>query len=62
MLELRPEVQAFAEQMELKLMANDHKGGWKDCNLAYLYGCLGEELAELMAAITLNRPAAIWAS
>lgn len=29
MIELRPEVQAFAEAMELKLRQNDHKGGWK---------------------------------
>ncbi len=28
MIELRPEVRAFAEAMEMKLRQNDHKGGW----------------------------------
>jgi hypothetical protein len=33
---LRPEVQWFAEQMELALQANDHKLGWKDCSKDWL--------------------------
>jgi SOS-response transcriptional repressor LexA len=33
---LRPEVQWFAEQMELALQANDHKTGWKDCSKDWL--------------------------
>jgi len=33
---LRPEVQWFAEQMELMLQANDHKQGWSSESSEYL--------------------------
>ena len=45
-IELRPIVKWFAEQMELQLRANDWKGGWDDCPLAYLNGRLREETVE----------------
>ncbi|WP_179223761.1 hypothetical protein [Paenibacillus tyrfis] len=44
---LRPEVSWFAEQMELTLRRNDHKGGWKECSFVYLYQRLNEEIQEL---------------
>lgn len=34
--DLRPEVLAFAHEMEKQLRANEHKGGWKDCRLSFL--------------------------
>jgi len=37
-IELRPEVQWFAEQMELALRENDHKTGWRDEHQSWLYG------------------------
>ncbi len=50
-IELRPEVQAFAERMERALLSNDHKGGWDDCRDEYLLGRLEDELLELRKAI-----------
>ncbi len=47
MIELRPEVQAFAEAMELKLRQNDHKGGWKREGHRWLLLRAHEELTEL---------------
>ena len=44
---LRPEVRWFAEQMELQLRANDHKGGWQNDHHQTLIGRLQEETAEL---------------
>jgi|AGTN01.1.fsa_nt_gi hypothetical protein len=35
-IELRPEVQKFAEAMELLLRANEHKTSWKICQQNYL--------------------------
>ena len=46
MIELRPEVQKFAEAMELKLRENDHKGGWKKCKAADLFLRASEEFRE----------------
>ena len=46
-IRLRPELQWFAEQMELRLRANDYKGGWEASPLAYLNGRLREEMNEL---------------
>lgn len=54
---LRPEVRWFAEQMELKLRANDHKPGWKDDAVVDLLTRLEEELAELREAIDESEPA-----
>src|ERR1035437_1393282 len=49
--EVRPAVKWFAEQMEAKLKANDHKGGWKNCTLQYLSMRLTQERKELYDAI-----------
>ena len=46
-IELRPDVQWFAEQMELKLRENDHKGGWEGVTPLWLMARLREELDEL---------------
>lgn len=35
-MKLRPEVQKFAEEMEKQLRANEHKGGWEDCDSGFL--------------------------
>jgi len=51
-VELRPALRWFAEQMELKLRANDHKGGWNQCSLQYLFEKLDEEVGELSATLT----------
>ena len=37
----------FAEEMEKKLRANDHKDGWHDCSLNWLFDRLLEEVEEL---------------
>jgi len=43
----RAEVRWFAEQMELTLRANEHKGGWQNCNHDYLMSRLHEEVEEI---------------
>ena len=50
-IELRPEVQWFAEHMELALQANDHKGGWRHDSCSALLIRLREETDELKAAL-----------
>lgn len=50
-LNARPAVKWFAERMERKLLANDHKGGWRDCDLQYLSVRLTQERKELFDAI-----------
>ena len=47
MLELRPEVAAFAQAMEAQLRANDHKPGWKDEDRGDLMERLHDEVGEL---------------
>lgn len=52
MIELRPEVRAFAEAMELKLRKNDHKGGWKEESVrGFLFKRVQEETSELNFAL-----------
>lgn len=46
-LKLRPEVEKFSATMECVLRDNDHKGGWDDCDLSWLYKRLKEEVEEL---------------
>lgn len=46
-LTLRPEVEAFAQAMERKLLANDHKGGWRCDDPHALLDRLHDEAAEL---------------
>lgn len=43
----------FADKMESRLQANDHKGklGWRECDMDYLQVKLLEELSEAMMAI-----------
>lgn len=53
--EVRPQVQTFAEAMELKLSANDHKGQWKsygsESAVEWFFARMLEEVDELRAAI-----------
>jgi len=51
MADLRPAVRQFAERMEERLVANDHKGGWKGCSDRYLLSKLTEEYVELFRAV-----------
>ncbi len=44
---MRKEVRLFASWMEAMLQKNDHKGGWKDEDLSYLFYRLEEEIEEL---------------
>lgn len=52
-MKLRESVRWFAERMEEKLKANDHKGGWRNgnCTLQYLSMRLTQERKELKKAI-----------
>lgn len=50
-VDLSVEVKAFAVAMEAKLRANDHKGGWKQSPVTYLFSRLEEEVAELKKAV-----------
>lgn len=50
-IQLRPEVRAFAEAMELALQQNDHKGGWSGCSELYLVERMREEEAELVKTL-----------
>lgn len=43
----RPEVVAFADAMEARLRANDHKGGWQQCSVDWLLARLIQEAGEL---------------
>ena len=45
---MRLAVEAFAEEMENKLLRNDHKGGWATCDLTYLERKLLEEIIEYL--------------
>ncbi len=49
----RSEVQWFAEQMEVKLRANDHKGGWRDESLFYFVNRIADEWRELNHTVDL---------
>lgn len=48
---LRPEVAWFAEQMELALRKNDHKGGWEHEDEKWLVKRIADERGELKRAI-----------
>jgi PRTRC genetic system protein C len=47
----RPVVKAFANFMEIRLRANDHKGGWEDVDPLWLLGRLQENVADLAAEL-----------
>lgn len=48
---LRKEVVRFSHLMENQLRENDHKGGWSECTVSYLWSRLIEELNELKIAV-----------
>ncbi len=47
----RPEVILFARAMEHELRVNDRKPGWKDKDVVYFLGRIGDETRELKRAI-----------
>lgn len=47
---LRPELLAFAEQMEKKLRKNDHKRGWREQPIEALFRLLKIEVQEFEVA------------
>jgi hypothetical protein len=49
--ELRPEVVAFAEAMEMQLRKNDWKKHWRHCTGAYLFNRLRGEVNELSRSV-----------
>ena len=49
---VRPAVAVFAQRMEERRAANDHKGGWERCPDNYLLSKLAEEHGELRHAVT----------
>ncbi|MCM3704035.1 hypothetical protein [Paenibacillus macerans] len=49
--QLRESVEWFAQQMEMKLRENDHKGGWDNCEINYLFSRLNEEVKELKSSV-----------
>ncbi|WP_017814425.1 hypothetical protein [Paenibacillus shenyangensis] len=55
---VRDEVADFAIGMEEVLVKNDHKSGWKECDLAYLMDRLFQEMQEVYAAIGQGESAA----
>lgn len=55
-IRLRKEVRLFAEQMELKLRKNDHKGHWDVCRPGYLIDRLKEETKELEKILYSENP------
>lgn len=48
-IKLRTEIQWFAEQMELTLRKNDHKGGWGECERSFLLDRLESNYHSLWA-------------
>jgi len=56
---LRPAVKWYAERMEETLKRNDHKGGWRRCDLRYLSMRLTQERKELAEAIASKDSARI---
>jgi hypothetical protein len=48
----RKEVRWFAQFMEARLRANDHKGGWLDCPIESLLPRIYDEYRELLNAVT----------
>ncbi|MBN2257841.1 MAG: hypothetical protein JW704_08450, partial [Anaerolineaceae bacterium] len=53
-ISIRPALLKFAELMEEKLRANDHKGGWDDETTTYLFKRLKEEVGELEEALKMR--------
>jgi hypothetical protein len=55
-IELRPEVRAFAEAMEAKMLANDHSGGWDATDHDYIW----TEIHRHLGKMTLHAYHAKW--
>ena len=51
---MRKQVEAFAKEMESRLIENDHKTGWHDCSYDFLINNLNRNLRKLPALIHLN--------
>lgn len=56
-MKLRKEVRLFAEAMERRLQANDHKPGWKDDTPDALLDRVDDELLELHMAVATGKGA-----
>jgi hypothetical protein len=54
---VRKSVLWFARQMEKRLQANDHKGGWDDEPTDYLIQRLKDEVAELEETLIAGKEA-----
>lgn len=52
----REQVMEFAEQMEMKLKANDYKRNWRKCSDEDLLRGLRDEVDELLTAIKRKEP------
>lgn len=52
-----PQVIAFAKAMDEVLCENDHKGGWRDCDIEYLRHRLIEEVGEYFALLSCSKEA-----
>jgi NTP pyrophosphatase (non-canonical NTP hydrolase) len=50
-MKVRPSVQWFAQQMEMKLQENDHKQHWSECDSDYLISRMEQEMDELLKAL-----------
>jgi NTP pyrophosphatase (non-canonical NTP hydrolase) len=48
---MRQAIIDFAKLMDGQLKANDHKGGWKNCDDEYLLERLLQEVGELVVAV-----------
>lgn len=58
-IELRPEVQRFAEAMEKQLRANEYKTSWKICRQGYLLGEMVRNYKEFESALRRENGEAI---
>jgi NTP pyrophosphatase (non-canonical NTP hydrolase) len=58
-MELRDSVDRFAQQMERKLRANDHRPGWMNDSPEALLRRLREEVDELEAVVKANGPGVV---
>lgn len=55
----RPSLRRFVYEMERRLLANDHKGGWRGCEELWLMLRLMEEVGELAHALNVGGAAHI---
>jgi NTP pyrophosphatase (non-canonical NTP hydrolase) len=50
-MEIRKELRWFVEQMEMKLKANDHRGGWHNEYTEFFLARMNDEYRELVTAL-----------